>query len=131
MGFDFSIQARIKDKSTGEVISGSYSGYEDICYWGSRIFLDHRAAIIEICNKYSDYQYSVESDPVIVSRYALREICAYLFGRCCISDNELNRENDRQWRECYKITNTDTGLAEQFISDPQKITLLNKILKNE
>jgi len=151
MGFDFSIQARIKDKLTGEVISGSYSGYEDICYWGSRIFLDHRAAIIEICNKYSDYQYSVEADPVMVSRSALREICAYIFRRCCISDNELNKENDWRWREGYEITNidraiklhdflvsldyiefknTDTGLAEQFISDPQKRALFEQNPQN-
>ena len=49
MSFDFDISVRIKDKRTGDIISGpkvipapasDYVGYEEVCWWNSSIFMD-------------------------------------------------------------------------------------------
>ena len=66
MSFDFDISMRIKDKRTGDIISGSkvipapasdYDGYEEICWWNSSMFLDIPVALFKICSKYTGKEY--------------------------------------------------------------------------
>ena len=155
MSFDFDISVRIKDKRTGEIISGpnaipapasDYDGYAAICSWNSSMFLDLPPAICSIVSKYTGKQYPVaegaEGNAIInVPRTALREICSYIFSRCCVSDSELTAEKDWYWWDGYEVTNQakaeelknflcsldsienlnqDTGIAEDFITDLQK-----------
>ena len=69
LSFDFDISVRIKDKRTGDIISGpkvipapasDYAGYEEICWWASSLFLDLPPAIFRICGKYMGKQYLLE-----------------------------------------------------------------------
>ena len=69
MSFYFTIDVRIKDKRTGDVISGPkvlpapvgmYSGYEEVCWWNSSMFLDLPPAVFRICGKYMEKQYPME-----------------------------------------------------------------------
>ena len=155
MSFDFDIRVRIKDKRTGEIVSGpkvipapasDYDGYAAICSWNSSMFLDLPPAICSIVSKYTGKQYPIaegaEGNAIInVSRTALREICSYIFSRCCVPDSELTAEKDWYWWDGYEVTNQakaeelknflcsldsienlnqDTGIAEDFITDLQK-----------
>ena len=122
MSFDFDISVRIKDKRTGDIISGpkvipapasDYDGYEEICSWNSSIFLDLPPAICSIVSKYTEKQYPLEEGAegnatVFVPRAAMREICSYIYSRCCVLDSELNtEEKDWLWRDGYEVTNID------------------------
>ena len=149
MGFDFDIDARIRHRETGEILSAdsqfqspSADGYVDICSWMSRMFLDHRAAIIGICNQYSDKTFSIFSYAIPVPKAALRPICAYLYSRCCVPDTEpeLQNWNYRQSYEatnlpraenlhelivamdCIAAENKDCGAGEMLIPDMEKRT---------
>lgn len=156
MSFYFTIDVRIKDKRTGDVISGPkvlpapvgmYSGYEEVCWWNSSMFLDLPPAVFRICGKYMEKQYPLEEGAegdldVIVPRAAMREVCSYLYSRCCVPDSDLTtEERDWRWRDGYEYTNIccieklrdllsgldyvdyrnqDTGIAEEYIGDLQK-----------
>ena len=157
MSFDFDISVRIKDKRTGDIISGpnvipapasDYDGYKTICWWNSSMFIDLPPAICSIVSKYTGKQYPIEEGAegnaiINVPRAALREICSYIYSRCCVSDSELTTEKDWYWWDGYEVTNQakaeelknflcsldsienlneDTGIAEDFITDPQKRT---------
>ena len=119
MSFDFDIRVRIKDKQTGDIISGpkvipapasDYAGYEEICCWNSSLFLDIPVALFKICSKYTGKEYPIEEGVegnayIFVPRAALREICSYIFSRSCVSDSELTEERDWSWWEGYEVTN--------------------------
>lgn len=155
MSFDFDISMRIKDKRTGDIISGSkvipapasdYDGYEEICWWNSSMFLDIPVALFKICSKYTGKEYPItegaEGNAIVFApKAALREICSYIFSRCCVLESELTKERDWSWWEGYEVTNQakaeelkdflwslekienenlDTGITEKFITDLQK-----------
>ena len=107
MGLDIYIEARIREKATGRVISLSdcaeYAyekddkGFFEICCWNSRLFCDIRTRMIEISNKHAKTDYT-DSDFIIpVPQSALREIYAYIVNRCCIAGSELSDNPD--WQE--------------------------------
>ena len=158
MSFDFDISVRIKDKRTGDIISGSkviyvsenpsfYSGFVEVCWWNSSIFMDLPPAIFRICGKYMGKQYPLEEGMegnlyTIVPRAAMREICSYIYSRCCVPDSDLNTdERDWSWRDAYEVTNIarveklrdllssldyvdhrnqECGIAEDYIGDLRK-----------
>ncbi len=156
MSFDFDISVRIKDKRTGDIISGAkvipapasdYSGYEEICWWNSSMFLDLPPAIFRICGKYMGKQYPLEEGMegnlvAVVPRAAMREVCSYIYSRCCVQDSDLTtEERDWRWRDGYEETNIarveklhdllaaldyidhrnqECGIAENYIGDLQK-----------
>ena len=119
LSFDFDISVRIKDKRTGDIISGpkvipapasDYAGYEEICWWVSSLFLDLPPAIFRICGKNMGKQYLLEEGAegnayTSVPRVALREICSYIFSRSCVPDSELTEERSCSWWEGYEVTN--------------------------
>ncbi len=119
MSFDFDISVRIKDKRTGDIISGpkvipapasDYVGYEEICWWNSSMFLDIPVALFKICSKYTEKEYPIEEGMegnaiVFVPRAAMREICSHIYSRCCVPDSELTEERDWRWWEGYEVTN--------------------------
>lgn len=98
MGLDLYIEARIREKATGRVISaGTEDGYAEdedrgffeICWWCSRIFADIRAELIAISNRHAGTHYT-DSDFVIpVPQSALREIYAHIVKRACLPDDEI------------------------------------------
>ena len=155
MSFDFDISVRIRDRQTGEIISGpkvipapasDYDGYEEICWWNSSMFLDIPVALFKICSKYTGKEYPIEEGAegnaiAFVPRAALREICSYIYSRCCVPDSELTEERNWYWWDGYEVTNQakaeelknflcsldsienrnkDTGIAEDFITDLKK-----------
>lgn len=156
MSFDFDISVRIKDKQTGDIISGpkvipapasDYDGYKTICWWNSSMFSDLPPAICRIVSKYTGKQYPLEEGAegnaiVFVPRAAMREICSYIYSRCCVLDSDLNtEEKDWLWRDGYEVTNIDRveklrdllssldyvdhrnqscEIEEDYIGDPQK-----------
>ena len=156
MSFDFDISVRIKDKLTGDIISGpkvipapasDYAGYEEVCWWNSSMFMDIPFALFKICSKYTGKEYPIEEGAegnsiVFAPRAAMREICSYIYSRCCVPDSELNTaERDWLWRDGYEVTNIDRvaklrdllssldyvdhrnqecGIAEDYIGDLQK-----------
>ena len=120
MSFDFDISVRIKDKRTGDIISGpkvipapasDYAGYEEICSWCSSMFCNLPPAICKIVSKYTGEQYPLEEGvegnaTIFVPRAAMREICSYIYSRCCVLDSDLNtKERDYRWRDGYEETN--------------------------
>ena len=110
MSFDFDISVRIKDKRTGDIISGPkviyasenpsfYSGFVEVCWWNSSIFLDIPVVLFKICSKYTGKEYPIEEGAegnasIFVPRATMREICSYIYSRCCVPDSELTEERD-------------------------------------
>ncbi|MGB4092987.1 MAG: hypothetical protein WBK46_13765, partial [Ruminococcus flavefaciens] len=98
------------------------------------------------CSKYTGKEYPItegaEGNAIVFApKAALREICSYIFSRCCVLKSELTKERDWSWWEGYEETNRakaeelkdflwflekienenlDTGIAEKFITDLQK-----------
>ncbi|SFW22068.1 hypothetical protein [Ruminococcus flavefaciens] len=157
MSFDFDISVRIKEKRTGDIISGPkvisasenpsfYSGFVEVCWWNSSIFMDLPPAIFRICGKYMEKQYPLEEGMegnlyTIVPRIAMREVCSYIYSRCYVLDSELTEERDWSWRDAYEVTNIarveklrdllssldyvdhrnqECGIAEDYIGNLQK-----------
>ena len=97
MGLDLYIEARIKEKATGQVISSNKheeyadeedKGFFEICWWCSSSFSDVRVKMIEISNKHAGTDY-IDSDFIIpIPQSALREIYAYLVSRSYLPDDE-------------------------------------------
>lgn len=112
MGFNFDIELRIRHIQMGDIISSdtqelsrASDGYVGICTWNSRMFLDHRAAIIDIRNQYSERQAAVNEYGITVPKEALRPICSYLFSRCCLPEDDPDFQNDWYGRDAYESTN--------------------------
>ncbi|MBP7186266.1 MAG: hypothetical protein KBA55_05780 [Ruminococcus sp.] len=147
MSFDFSIDVCIRNKLTGENVTGSdVYGYDEICWWNSSMFLDIPFALFRICSKYTGEEYKYREDlqgnaVLDVPKAAMREICSYIYSRCCVPSSELTEERDWYWWDGYEVTNlakaeelknflcsldqiennnTDTGIADDLIHDQQK-----------
>lgn len=97
MGLDLYIEARVREKKSGRVISfDAYEeyaaeeekGFFEICWWCGWDFSDIRKKLIEISNRHAGTRHT-DSDLLIpVPRSALRDIYAYLIKRCCLTGNE-------------------------------------------
>lgn len=118
MGLDVYIEARIKEKTTGRIISSNNNfeyddnddeGFFEVCSWCSRAFSDVRDGMINICNKYSDINYNRNDFVIPVPQIALREIYGYLLKRSYISelDAQYSENNDDDWlnKHCYENDN--------------------------
>ena len=110
MRFDFDISMRIKDKRTGDIISGSkvipapasdYDGYEEICWWNSSMFLDIPVALFKICSKYTGKEYPItEGAAGNAIVFAPKLLCVkyvliYLVDAVCWNQNSLRKETGR------------------------------------
>lgn len=118
MGLDLYIEARIREKKTGQLISSGTDdkfiddedrGFFEVCWWSSWDFGDIRAKMIEISNKYAETAYT-DSDFIIpVPQSALREIYAYIVNRSYLPDDEYFEvlPCNTEWaeRSAYEIMN--------------------------
>lgn len=97
MGLDLYIEARIKEKKTGRVIShGSDDpyveeaarGFFEICWWCGWDCCDIRDKMIEICNSHAGTGYTNSDFKIPIPSSALRDIYAYIVKRCYLPDDE-------------------------------------------
>lgn len=122
MGLDLYIEARVREKKTGRIISSDTydeyaedadKGFFEICWWCSRDFSDIRSKMIEISNRYGGTN-AADADLVIpVPQAALRDIYAYLVSRACLSDDE-----------CREAASCETEWEERLFSR-EKVNLRN------
>lgn len=139
MGLDIYIEARIKEKATGRIISSSDTpeyedeedkGFFEVCSWGSRAFSDVRDGMINICNKYLNANYSNNDFVIPVTQNALREIYGYLLKRSYISDNDVqyleNNSNDWLNKSCYENDNLrNAGKLHSLLAEMERIKYEN------
>lgn len=99
MGLDLYIEARIKEKKTGRIISNPYKngdahgidwedGFFEVCWWCSWNFVDIRRKMIDICNRHLNTDYTDEDFEIPLPQSALREIYALLVNRSYLPDDE-------------------------------------------
>lgn len=101
MGLDIYIEARIKEKATGRIISffeyEDNEGFFEICSW--------------MCYAFSDLNANYNSSDFVIPlpQTALREIYGYLLERSYISDTDVKylENNDNNWlnKSCYENDN--------------------------
>lgn len=135
MGLDLYMEARIKEKKTGRIISSDIyeeyaddedKGFFEICWWCSWVFCDIRSKMIEISNSYGGTDHT-DSDLVIpVPQAALRDIYAYLVNRSCLPDEEsfqaVPRETEWEERLTYEKMNlTNAGKLHDLLRILQSI----------
>lgn len=137
MGLDVYIEARIKEKATGKIISSSdISEYDDdddkgffeICSWCSRAFSDVRDGMINICNKYLNASYNNNDFVIPVPQKALREIYGYLLKRSYIlkPDTEYFKYNNWLDRYCYENENRcNAGKLHSLLAELERIKYEN------
>lgn len=110
MGLDLYIEARIKEKETGRVISyGSDDpyveeetrGFFEICWWCGWDCCDIRDKMIEICNSHAGTGYTNSDFKIPIPPSALRDIYAYIVNRCYLSDDEPfgDIQYEEEWYE--------------------------------
>lgn len=113
MGLDIYIEARIKEKSTGKIISffeyEDNEGFFEICSWHSYGFSDVRDGMINICNEHLKASYNSNDFVIPVPQTALREIYGYILKRAYISVHDVqyleNNSNDWLNKKCYESEN--------------------------
>lgn len=100
MGLDLYIEAQIKEKKTGRVISNFYkdgidifggkaeNGFYEICWWCGWEFCDIRQGMIDICNRHLGTSYTDQDFDIPVPQSALREIYALLVKRSNLSEDD-------------------------------------------
>lgn len=142
MGLDLYIEARIKEKETGRIISSNQyndkfaddenKGFFEICWWCSSSYRDVRTKMIEISNKHAGTNY-IDSDFIItIPQSALREIYAYLVSRSYLSDDEYFEvlPCDIEWEErasYEKMNLVNAGKLHDLLSTLSSITYYNDI----
>ncbi|MDE7319967.1 MAG: hypothetical protein K2N46_09560 [Lachnospiraceae bacterium] len=118
MGLDLYLEARIRDRKTGRILSSvpednyvseDEKGFFEICWWCSSDFYDIRKEMIRISNRHAKTSYT-DSDFIIpVPKTALRDIYAYLVTRACLpADEHFNTLPDHmewQHRNSYEKMN--------------------------
>ncbi len=125
MGLDLYIEARIREKKTGRVISsGEYGehaseedkGFFEICWWGGWLFCDIRAKMIEICSQYLGTNYTDSDFAIPTPQAALREIYAYLIKRSCVPEDECFEmySSDFEWQERGSYEKMNLANAEKL-----------------
>ena len=99
LGYDLYIEARIREKDTGRVIScggndkyvlEEAKGFFQICWWCGYPECDVRIKMIEICNSHGGTDYTDADSRVPVPPSALREIYAYIVKCCYLSEDEYS-----------------------------------------
>lgn len=118
MGYDLYIEARIREKKTGKVISSGPNdkyvpeedkGFFDICWWCGQPECDVRIKMFEICNSHGGTDYTDSDTFIPVPPSALRDIYAYIVQRCCLSKDEYFKEflYEKEWdvRSTYEKSN--------------------------
>lgn len=97
LGHDLYIQARIKEKKTGRVISRGDSdyycgdddtGFFDICWWCGSPECDVRIKMIEICNGYAGTDYTDSDSFIPIPSSALRAVYAHIVNCCYFPEDE-------------------------------------------
>ncbi|MBD5159604.1 MAG: hypothetical protein HDT23_05105 [Ruminococcus sp.] len=89
MGLDLYIEALIREKKTGRVISNPYEdGFFEVCWWCGHDFGDIIDKMIDICNRHMNTSYTDEDDEIPVPQSALRDIYALLVKRSYLPDDE-------------------------------------------
>lgn len=97
MGLDLYIEARIREKTTGRVISAGTEdryaededrGFFEICWWRGWIFADIRAELAAISNRHAGTHYT-DSDFVIPVILRLHCLCSIIvsYMQCIDNDN--------------------------------------------
>ena len=96
LGHDLYIQARIKEKRTGRVItcgdSDDYAaedskGFFDICWWCGSPECDVRIGMIEICNRHGGTGYTDADLFIPIPLSALRDSYAHVVSCCCFPED--------------------------------------------
>lgn len=96
MGLDLYIDARIKEKKTGRIISRGHNdsyfeepeGFFEICWWCGWDCRDIRDKMIEICNSHAGTDYTNSDSKIPIPPSALRAIYAHIVKRCYLPDDE-------------------------------------------
>ena len=112
LGHDLYIQARIKEKRTGQVIScGDNDDYDtednrgffDICWWCGSPECDVRIKMIEICNNHGGTGYTDSDLFIPIPLSALRTVYAYVVSCCYFPEDKsfLNLEFETEWMDLY------------------------------
>ncbi len=122
MGLDLYIEARIKEKMTGRVITATkYDKYEEekgflrVCYWPTWSFADIRTGMIAICNRHGGSQFTDNDYFIPIPQSALREIYAYLIKRSCLWDEDIRVEpGEEVWQERYAYESANLKNAEKL-----------------
>ena len=142
MGLDLYIEAQIKEKKTGRIISNFYkngigtfgekveNGFYEVCWWCSWMFCDIRQGMIDICNRHLGTSYTDQDFDIPVPQTALREIYALLVKRCVLSEDEAIDviPDDVEWmhRSSYEKMNLENAnKLHDVISVLQSITFEN------
>lgn len=118
MGHDLYIQARIKEKKTGRVIShgdgDEYGteddiGFFDICWWCGSPECDVRIRMIEICSSHGVTGYTDSDLFIPIPQSALRAIYAHVVNCCCFPEDKSfpNLTHDRNAYEKANLLNAD------------------------
>ena len=113
LGHDLYIQARIKEKKTGRVIScgdgDNYAeddaiGFFDICRWCGSPECDVRIKMIEICNSHAGTGYTDSDSFIPIPLSALRAVYAHIVNCCYFPENEpfRNLPYETEWMELYE-----------------------------
>ena len=119
MGLDLYIEARIKAKKTGRVITATkYDKYEEekgffeVCYWPTYSFAEIRTGMIAICNRHGGSKFTDDDYFIPIPQSALCEIYAYLIKCSCLSDEDIivePREDVWQERYAYESANLENA----------------------
>lgn len=99
MGLDLYIEALIREKKTGKIISNpSENGYAygqkwendffEVCWWCGWDFVDIMHKMIDICNRHMNTNYTDEDYEIPIPQSALRDIYALLVNRSYLPDDE-------------------------------------------
>ena len=120
MGLDLYIEALIREKKTGKIISNPYkdgyaygkkqeNGFFEVCWWCGHDFGDIIDKMIDICNRHMNTSYTNKDDEIPVPQSALREIYALLVKRSYLPDDEyfevMPCNIEWEQRSSYEITN--------------------------
>lgn len=112
MGHDLYIQARIKEKTTGRVISRGGSddyaaedakGFFDICWWCGSPECDVRIKMIEICNRHGGTSYEDSDLFIPIPPSALRDVYAHVVTCCCFPEDKSfpHLSGETEWLDLY------------------------------
>ena len=109
LGHDLYIQARIKEKRTGRIISFGDSdeynaeddiGFFEICWWCGSPECDVRIKMIEICNRYGGTDYTGSDLFVPLPLLALRDVYAHVVNCCCFPE-DIDLPYETEWMNLY------------------------------
>ena len=141
MGHDLYIQARIKEKDTGRVItcgdSDDYSeedakGFFDICWWCGSPECDVRIKMIEICNRHGGTDYTDSDLFIPIPLSALRDVYAHVVNCCCFPE-DINLPYEKEWiglyhRNLYEKANLlNADKLHHLISNLDELKYENKV----